>query len=142
MVMNSNINISSSRNDHVDISDKRDISDKMEAKEDKSTCTIKHMAAGWKPTSYTISPLTKAEPPISVKQLRSWLGSYKQMTNCINNYAALLGPLENIIGGRASAEKIVWTEELIKIFNKAKSSLKNVKTIYVPQTNRRAPYLQ
>ena len=93
----------------------------------------KKEGAGWKPTSHTISPLTKAEPPITVKQLRSWLGSYKQITNCINNYAALLGPLEDIIGGRASAERIVWTEELIKTFDKAKDSLRNVKTIYVPR---------
>ena len=58
--MNSNINASSSRNDHatvsqsvkpvnipqsVDSAQNVDISDKMEAKEDKSTCTIEHMAA-------------------------------------------------------------------------------------------------
>ena len=60
MVMNSNINISSSHNDYATVSQSVkpvnipqsvdsvktvDISDKMEAKEDKSTRIVEHMAA-------------------------------------------------------------------------------------------------
>ena len=93
----------------------------------------KKVGDGWKPTSHTTSPLTKADPPITVKQLRSWLGSYKQLTNCISHYATLLGPLEDIIGNRASAERITWTAELVKAFNKAKDSLKDIGTIFVPK---------
>ena len=93
----------------------------------------KKIGDGWKPTSHTTSPLTKADPPITVKQLRSWLGSYKQLTNCISHYATLLGPLEDIIGNRASAERITWTAELVKDFDKAKDSLKDIGTIFVPK---------
>ena len=69
-------------------------------------------ASGWSPTSHTLSPLIKANPPNTVKQLRSWLGSFKQLTNCIKNYAVILGPLEDIVGGRLSADRITWSENL------------------------------
>ena len=88
---------------------------------------------GWKPLSHTVSPLTKADPPTTVKQLRSWLGSYKQLTSCISQYAKFLEPLEDVVGGRASAERIVWTEVLMKNFELAKKSLNNIQTIHVPK---------
>ena len=46
---------------------------------------------GWRPTDHTISPLSKAPEPGTVKQLRSFIGSYKQLSECIRNYAILLG---------------------------------------------------
>ena len=61
------------------------------------------VGAGWRPTTHTISPLTKADPPTTVKKLRSWLGAYKQLTECLPHYALIIGPLEQIVGGRASA---------------------------------------
>ena len=53
--------------------------------------------SGWRPTSHTIAPLIKAAPPLTVKQARSWIGSYKQITECIPGHAVLLGPLEAIL---------------------------------------------
>ena len=88
---------------------------------------------GWRPTPHTVSPLATAEPPNTVKQMRSWLGSYKQLSSSIQGYASLLAPLEAIVGNRGSAERIVWTEELISAFNVAKESLSNIKTVYVPK---------
>ena len=41
----------------------------------------------WKPTKHVISPLATAETPVTVKQLRSWLGAYKQVAECIADYA-------------------------------------------------------
>ena len=88
---------------------------------------------GWSPTSHAVSPLIKATPPTTVKQARSWIGSYKQLTECIPRYAALLGPLEAVIGSRASAERIVWTEDLLTAFEKCKKSLNDVNVIFVPK---------
>ena len=93
----------------------------------------KKVGDGWRPTSHTVSPLTKADPPTTVKQMRSWLGSYKQLTSCISKYATLLGALEDVVGGKSSAERIVWTKELVKVFEVAKKSLNDIKTIYVPK---------
>ena len=52
---------------------------------------------GWRPIDHTISPLIRAEEPVTVKQLRSFLGSYKQLTECIPEYAILLSPLEKLV---------------------------------------------
>merc|ERR1711891_108999 len=93
----------------------------------------KKVGAGWLPTSHTISPLTQAEPPKTVKQLRSWLGSFKQLTDCIPQYAVLLGPLEDLTSGRGSAERITWTPEILSFFSDAKKSLKQVDTVFVPK---------
>ena len=38
-----------------------------------------------------------------------------------------------MVGGRASAERIVWTEVLMKNFELAKKSLNNIQTIHVPK---------
>ena len=85
------------------------------------------------PTSHTTSPLLKAPPPTTVKQTRSWIGSYKQLTECILQYAVLLGPLEDVVSSRSSAERVVWTEELLEAFEKCKKSLNDINTIHVPK---------
>ena len=77
----------------------------------------------WKPLDHTISPLVKAPPPTTVKQLRSWLGAAKQMSQCIPNYAVVFSPLERTAGNRGSAERIQWTDELLKSFEKAKEAV-------------------
>ena len=80
-----------------------------------------------------ISPLIKAELPVTVKQVRSWIGSYKQMTDCIPKYAIMLGPLEELVAGRASAERIEWTETLKLAFERCKKLLNDINMIFVPK---------
>ena len=75
---------------------------------------------GWNPTEHTISPLLSAEEPSTVKQLRSFLGSIKQLSECIKDYAVLLNPLEQAVAGKASAERIQWTPDLSSSFQAAK----------------------
>ena len=91
------------------------------------------IGCGWSPTSHVVSPLIKADLPITVKQARSWIGAYKQLTECIPRYAILLGPLEKLLAGKASAEHINWTDELTKQFEKCKKSLNDIRMIYVPK---------
>ena len=88
---------------------------------------------GWQPVEHTVSPLTKAEEPVTVKQLRSFIGSYKQLSECIEGYAVLLGPLEKAVAGKDSADRIEWTSELSKNFTVAKEALTKVDTIFVPK---------
>ena len=93
----------------------------------------KKIGSGWHPTTHMISPLVRADPPTTVKQTRSWVGSFKQLTECIPDYAILLGPLERIIAGRSSAEKINWTNDLILAFNRCKKALNDARTIHIPK---------
>ena len=86
---------------------------------------------GWRPTEHTISPLKSAEEPVTTKQLRSFLGSFKQLTECVKNYAILLSPLEQAVAGKASADRVNWTEDLKKSFQAAKDALENIDTIFV-----------
>ena len=85
---------------------------------------------GWRPTEHTISPLSKAPEPGTVKQLRSFIGSYKQLSECIRNYAILLGPLEKAVAGKDSAEKVEWSKELSDSFMKAKIALSKIETVF------------
>ena len=61
----------------------------------------------WFPTAHTISALATAPIPSTVKQLRSFLGSYKQLSASLPNYAVTIAALERVVAGRNSAEKIV-----------------------------------
>ena len=87
---------------------------------------------GWRPLKHTISPLISAEPPTTVKQLRSWLGAAKQVSQCIPNYASIFSPLESATGGRGSSERVVWTDSLLSAFQAAKTAVGDVKTVHFP----------
>ena len=79
----------------------------------------------WRPTTHTISALSKAPIPKTVKQLRSFLGSFKQLNSCLPNYAVTIHALEKTIAGRKSAERLNWTEELNNSFESAKKLASN-----------------
>ena len=74
----------------------------------------------WHPTAHTVSALTKTQRPTTVKQLRSFLGSFKQLSSSLPNYAITIHKLEQVVAGKKSADKIVWTEDLEQSFSAAK----------------------
>ena len=45
----------------------------------------------------------------------------------------MLSPLENVVAGKSSAERIVWTTELLEAFGKCKKALNDVKTVHTTQ---------
>ena len=86
---------------------------------------------GWKwsqgkisPLPHRISPLCSAEPPKTVKLLRSWCGAVKFLKACIPQYSLLLSDLESATAGKDSTDKIQWSEELLAAFSKAKEAVK------------------
>ena len=87
---------------------------------------------GWRPLEHTVSPLINAPPPTTVKQLRSWLGAAKQVSQCIPNYAVTFSPLETATGGRSSSERVVWSDELLHSFQNAKKAVGNIHTVHFP----------
>ena len=93
----------------------------------------KKIGMTWLPCSHIFSPLAKAPPPTTVKKLRGFLGAYKQVTDCIANYAVILGPLERACAGKDSKCRITWNEELLSAFNTAKKSLKDPKSVAIPR---------
>ena len=88
----------------------------------------KRVNGGWRPSDHAISPLSVATPPVTAKQLRSFIGSYKQLSKCIDSYAVILAPLEKAAAGKSSGTFIQWDENLLKCFEKAKESLENINT--------------
>ena len=86
----------------------------------------------WTPTTHTTSALSACKTPSTVKALRSFLGSFKQFSECVQSYGAILHGLEQLVGGRSSAERIDWNEENMALFEKAKEATKDIKGIHVP----------
>ena len=87
---------------------------------------------GWKPTSHTVTPVVKAEHPITVRQIRGFLGAVKQISPCIKDYAIQLAPLEKIVAGKNLLETIMLTEELEAHFQRIKQVLTSIETYYIP----------
>ena len=57
---------------------------------------------------HKVSVLKAVEPPSTVGKLRSYLGSYKFLSRVIPHYSDVLSPLEEVIAGCSSNEKINW----------------------------------
>ena len=90
----------------------------------------------WTPTEHTTNPLVNAPLPVTVKQLRSWIGSYKQLSTCIRDYAVPLTRLEQLTGSdKSSSLKIEWTDELKEDFTKAKNMIRTLEKVYTPTPN-------
>ena len=79
----------------------------------------------WYPTAHTTSTLVNAQLPVTVKQLRSFLGSFKQLSASLPNYASTIHILEQTAAGKKSAERINWTTNLKDAFEAAKTLAAN-----------------
>ena len=85
------------------------------------------------PSVHLMSTISSASFPSTVKQMRSFTGSVKQMKDNIKDYHLLLHPLEKVVAGRKSAERITWTETLRESFNKVKSVAGNPDILTLPK---------
>ena len=108
-------------------------------------CPVDTVVFGWRmkgnawiPTQHTTNPIINASLPVTVKQLRSWIGSYKQLSSCIRNYSVPLSKLEKLTGSdKSSSMRIQWTEELKADFEHAKEKIKSLEYIYTPTPDDR-----
>ena len=85
------------------------------------------------PSSHLMSTITNVSFPVTVKQMRSFTGSVKQMKDNIKDYHLLLHPLERVVAGRKSAEKITWTDALRDAFNKVKKVAADPDILVLPR---------
>ena len=86
----------------------------------------------WSPTSHVITPLSQAPRPKTVKQLRGFIGAYRQLSTTIPKYSTKLSLLEKYVGGKTSKEHIQWNDDLLSSFENAKLSLNDIKSIVIP----------
>ena len=68
-----------------------------------------------------------------MKELHSFIGAYKVFTRVIEGCSQLLSPLDDSTAGKSSSDKIVWSDDLLSAFNKAKSALSTNKSIVLPK---------
>ena len=83
-------------------------------------------------SSHRISALAACERPDTVTGMRSFLGTYKHIARVIKDHAVLLEPLESIIAGKDGHSKIIWSDELTAVFEKAQDALKGNRAITIP----------
>eukprot|EP00794_Sanderia_malayensis_P001407 gene1407-1555_t len=86
-------------------------------------------------SSHRTAALSRCEPPPIVKGLRSFLGAYKILAHVMKNCSHLLSPLEDAVGGKASGDKITWTDALLNAFTSAKAALSKASVIHLPRPN-------
>ena len=87
----------------------------------------------WSPTSHVISPLSQAPPPKTVKQLRGFIGAFRQLSETIKGYSAYLTSMEKYVGGKNSREHVMWSDELKADFDAAKKALLSLESIAIPK---------
>ena len=113
----------------------------LKLKPDKTECCpVSTIILGWqwengslRPTSHKMNALAACEPPETVKSLRSYIGCYKFLSRVLPCYAEVLHPLEEFCGGKASSDKIVWTDDLLAAFNISKTNLRKAKPVVLPR---------
>jgi hypothetical protein len=86
----------------------------------------------WSPTNHVISPLACSPPPKTVKQLRGWVGAYRQVSETIQNHSITLTSMEKETAGKNSRDEIKWSVSLLQDFQMAKDSLKKSQSISFP----------
>ena len=84
-------------------------------------------------TPHRLNTLAACTPPSTVKELRSFIGSFKYLSNVLPRHSDVLQPLDKLCAGNNSNDKIVWTTELEDAFENAKAHLKEAKTLTLPR---------
>ena len=85
------------------------------------------------PLSHRQNALAVCEPPECVRGLRSYIGVYKFLSRVLPLYAEMMKPLEEACGGKESADKIVWSDDLLAAFKKSKEHLREAKPVILPR---------
>ena len=84
-------------------------------------------------STHKVNALAAVDPPPTVSKLRSYIGGVKFLSRVMKNYSAILHPLEQIVAGRESSEKIMWTDSLLETFKTSQSELRNTKSLTIPR---------
>ena len=86
-----------------------------------------------KASPHKVAALSVCSKPITVKEMRSFLGAYKVLARVIPKCSTFLQPLSRSTAGKASHSKVEWSDELTAAFSNAQRHLDNNKTINLPR---------
>ena len=84
-------------------------------------------------STHRIATLSTCSRPVTVKDMRSFLGVYRFLLRILPKCAQTLAPLEEAVSGHESQEKIDWSAELEHAFNLAQGHLQKSSSITLPQ---------
>ena len=85
------------------------------------------------PDPHRQNRLAVAPLPVTVEQLRSYLGGYRTYYRCQADMSMILRDLELLVAGRKSSEKLAWTADLTKKFEDSKDKIKHLNGVYLPK---------
>lgn len=86
-------------------------------------------------TPHRLSALTTCTRPETVKAMPSYIGAYKAISKVIKRCSDKLNLLNDMVGGRNGAERLVWTEPLVKAFEESKKALSSADTVTMPRSS-------
>ena len=84
-------------------------------------------------STHRITTLSTYSGPVTVEDMRSFIGAYRFLLHVLLKCAQTLAPLEEAIFGRESREKIDWSAELEHNFHLAQAHLQKSSSITLPQ---------
>ena len=102
-------------------------------------CPVETEVLGWlwkqgtlSATPHRINALAACQRPKTVKGLRSFIGSYKFLSKVLPRHSDMLDPLEKTCAAADSKSLVMWTDDLVQAFEKAKNHLKDAKVLTLP----------
>lgn len=84
---------------------------------------------------HRIATLSACSPPDTVRGLRSYIGAYKVLSRVIPNCADHLSPLDEIVAGKQSSDRIVWSDTLRSAFTESQKRLADNRSVVLPHPN-------
>ena len=82
---------------------------------------------------HRVATLSTCSAPEKVRGMRSFIGAYKVLARVIPNCSALLSPLDDVVAGCQSLDRVVWTDELHSAFHRAQAALSSARAITLPR---------
>ena len=105
-------------------------------------CPVSTEVLGWiwkqgtlQASSHRLNTLSVCEPPKTVKSLRSFIGAYKFLSKVLPKHSDMMSPLDKACSGHDSKDVVVWSQDLLEAFNRAKEHLKDAKILTLPMRN-------
>ncbi len=82
---------------------------------------------------HRLATLSTCDRPVTVKNMRSYIGAYKFLSRVIPGCASILSPLESATIGLQSRDRVLWSDSLVDMFNQSQLLLKTCKSITLPR---------
>lgn len=86
-----------------------------------------------KATKHKIAALSTCEEPATVKGLRSFIGAYKILSRVIPRCSDKVAPLDKMIAGLKSNDRLTWTDQTSEAFKLAQIHVNSSNKVIVLQ---------